>query len=102
MASAIAVRRRLHEGSGDTVRSSANESVREIEELYRATYQRLVLSAYALTGDLPEAQDAVREAFVRAVSRPAKVLAADSPEASSKDGVNWSETAKAPRPVAID
>ncbi|GAA1695587.1 hypothetical protein GCM10009765_51000 [Fodinicola feengrottensis] len=40
-----------------------------------------MVPAYALTGDLPEAQDAIQEAFVRAVARPAKVLDADNPEA---------------------
>ncbi|GAA1664950.1 sigma-70 family RNA polymerase sigma factor [Fodinicola feengrottensis] len=40
-----------------------------------------MLSAYALTGDAAEAQDAVQEAFVRALARPGPVLAADSPEA---------------------
>jgi RNA polymerase sigma-70 factor (ECF subfamily) len=52
-----------------------------LEEIYRDVHQRLVLAAYTLTGDLGEAQDAVQEAFVRAVARPQKVLGADSPEA---------------------
>jgi RNA polymerase sigma-70 factor (ECF subfamily) len=54
---------------------------RSLELLYRSTYERLVLSAYALTGDVAEAQDAVQEAFVRALARPGPVLTADSPEA---------------------
>ncbi|WP_222853437.1 sigma-70 family RNA polymerase sigma factor [Fodinicola acaciae] len=66
---------------GEPAVASGGEVARRLEEIYRATYQRLVLAAYALTGDLPEAQDAVQEAFLKAIARPAKALAADSPEA---------------------
>ncbi|WP_163511195.1 RNA polymerase sigma factor [Fodinicola acaciae] len=52
-----------------------------LDEIFRATYRRLVVSVYALTGSMAEAQDVVSEAFVQAVSRPEKVLAAQSPEA---------------------
>ncbi|WP_222853498.1 RNA polymerase sigma factor [Fodinicola acaciae] len=62
-------------------RVSRAGAVAQLEEIYRATHERLVLAAYTLTGDLGEAQDCVQEAFVRAVSRPAKVLSASSPEA---------------------
>lgn len=62
-------------------RAAPRSRAATLEEIYRGTYDRLVLSAYALTGSLAEAQDAVQEAFTRAVARPAKVLAADSPEA---------------------
>jgi RNA polymerase sigma-70 factor (ECF subfamily) len=51
-----------------------------IAELYSASARRMVVGVYELTGDLAEAQEAVQEAFVRAVASPAKVLAADSPE----------------------
>ncbi|WP_163511470.1 sigma factor [Fodinicola acaciae] len=53
----------------------------EIARIHRDTYERLLLSAYALTGSRAEAQDAVQETFVRASRRPASVLAADSAEA---------------------
>jgi DNA-directed RNA polymerase specialized sigma24 family protein len=49
----------------------------QIAQIYRDTYERLLLSAYPLTGSRAEAQ----EAFVRALRRPAKVLAAASAEA---------------------
>jgi RNA polymerase sigma factor (sigma-70 family) len=63
-------------GSGAEVGTEA-----AIEELYKGTYRRLVRSAYALTGDLSEAQDVVQEAFARAVAAPRKVLGAADPEA---------------------
>jgi RNA polymerase sigma-70 factor (ECF subfamily) len=37
---------------------------RDIDELYTATYQRLVVQLYAICGDLADAEDAVQEAFV--------------------------------------
>ncbi|HEY1486417.1 MAG TPA: sigma-70 family RNA polymerase sigma factor, partial [Micromonosporaceae bacterium] len=36
------------------------------DELYRATSRRLLQYAYAMTGDLPTAQDITQEAYVRA------------------------------------
>jgi RNA polymerase sigma-70 factor (ECF subfamily) len=67
---------------GEPVRLARQAEVRaRLAEIYRDVHQRLVLTAYTLTGDLAEAQDAVQEAFVRAVARPQKVLAADSAEA---------------------
>ena len=55
--------------------------IREIEEIYRGCAQRMVIAAYGLTSNLSDAQDAVQEAFVRAVASPRRVLAADNPEA---------------------
>jgi RNA polymerase sigma factor (sigma-70 family) len=60
--------------------SSAVSAVDRIEEMYRAYARRMVIGVYELTGNLGEAQEAVQEAFVRAVAAPAKVLAADSPD----------------------
>jgi RNA polymerase sigma-70 factor (ECF subfamily) len=44
---------------GDTVR-----------ELYEGCYRRLVGQLFAICGNLGEAEDAVQEAFVRAVEKP--------------------------------
>jgi RNA polymerase sigma-70 factor (sigma-E family) len=49
--------------------------------LYRSCYRRLVLTAYALTGDLGEAEEVTQEAFALAYGRLDRVTAADSPEA---------------------
>ena len=51
-----------------------------VREVYDASYRRLVVQLYALTGDLGEAEDAVQEAFVTALAhRPFADL--DNPEA---------------------
>jgi RNA polymerase sigma-70 factor (ECF subfamily) len=55
-----------------------------IEDLYRGCARSMVVAAYGLTGNLAEAQDAVQEAFVRAVASPRKVLEADDPRAYLK------------------
>lgn len=49
--------------------------------VYEASHQRLVVQLYGITGDLQEAQDAVQEAFVRALSRSGRFAAMDNPEA---------------------
>jgi RNA polymerase sigma factor (sigma-70 family) len=41
----------------------------ELEELYDASYRRLVVQAYAVCGDLADAEDAVQEAFVTAIRK---------------------------------
>ena len=51
------------------------------EEFYAASYKRLLRQLYAITGDLPEAEDAVQEAFIRAADHWARVRAYDLPEA---------------------
>jgi RNA polymerase sigma-70 factor (sigma-E family) len=50
-------------------------------ELYHAAYRRLVTQLHAFTTDLAEAQDAVQEAFARALARPATLARVDNPEA---------------------
>lgn len=40
-----------------------------LHELYDASYGRLVLQLYAICGDLADAEDAVQEAFVKAVGQ---------------------------------
>jgi RNA polymerase sigma-70 factor (ECF subfamily) len=52
-----------------------------IERLYRESSRQLLVAAFALTGDLGEAEDAVQEAFVRAFAHPWKVARADNPVA---------------------
>ncbi|GAA1723475.1 SigE family RNA polymerase sigma factor [Fodinicola feengrottensis] len=53
----------------------------ELDEIFRATYRRLVVSMYAVTGDFVEAQDIVADAFVAAVTYRERLLAVASPEA---------------------
>lgn len=52
----------------------------EFDAFYKATRHRLVLQAYALTGDLPCARNAVRAAFTAAWHHWRKVSRLDSPE----------------------
>lgn len=53
----------------------------DLRDLYAASAGRLVAQIYGMTGDFAEAQDAVQEAFARAVAKPAGVRAATNPEA---------------------
>ncbi|MGQ0837785.1 sigma-70 family RNA polymerase sigma factor [Actinokineospora sp.] len=50
-------------------------------ELYRSVYRRLVFAAYALVGDLGEAEEIAQEAFAVGYRRRSALAAADSPEA---------------------
>ena len=59
-------------------RSSA---VDRVQEVYATSYRRLVGQLTGVTGDPVEAEDAVMEAFARAVNSPRSFLAADNPEA---------------------
>jgi RNA polymerase sigma-70 factor (ECF subfamily) len=52
-----------------------------LRELYDGCYRRLVGQLYALSGNLGEAEDAVQEAFVRAVEKPRRFSRVDNPEA---------------------
>jgi RNA polymerase sigma-70 factor, ECF subfamily len=51
------------------------------DEFYQATYSRLVGQLYPVTGSLPQAEEVVQEAFVRALARWSHVRAYDVPEA---------------------
>jgi RNA polymerase sigma-70 factor (ECF subfamily) len=51
------------------------------DDFYRATSRRVLHQVYALTSDLPEAQDCVQEAYARAWQRWARVGRHDDPEA---------------------
>jgi RNA polymerase sigma-70 factor (sigma-E family) len=50
-------------------------------ELYQSCYQRLVLTAYALTNDLGDAEEITQEAFAVAYRRRESVAGAANPEA---------------------
>ncbi|MET8043251.1 sigma-70 family RNA polymerase sigma factor [Micromonospora sp. NPDC005215] len=52
-----------------------------IGDLYTGCFRRLVVQLYAVTGDLGEAQEAVQEAFTRAVAAPGRLARLDNPEA---------------------
>ncbi|TDD52302.1 sigma-70 family RNA polymerase sigma factor [Kribbella antibiotica] len=50
-------------------------------EVYDGCYRRLVGQLYAMCGSLVEAEDAVQEAFVRALEKPGRFAEIDNPEA---------------------
>lgn len=52
-----------------------------ISELYAGCFRRLVVQLYAVTGDMNEAQEAVQEAFTRALAAPGRLTRLDNPEA---------------------
>jgi RNA polymerase sigma-70 factor (ECF subfamily) len=54
---------------------------RDLDELYAASYRRLVVQMFALCGDMADAEDAVQEAFVIAIRKRRRVMHADNPEA---------------------
>ena len=53
----------------------------EIQELYAASYRRLLGQLIGVTGNVAEAEDVVQEAFVRGLDHPRRLLSADNPEA---------------------
>jgi RNA polymerase sigma-70 factor (ECF subfamily) len=54
---------------------------RDFEDFYATNYGRLVVQLYAVTGNLPDAEDAVQEAFARASVHWGRVRAYELPEA---------------------
>ena len=56
-------------------------AVDRAQEVYATSYRRLVGQLTGVTGDPVEAEDAVMEAFARAVNSSRSFLAADNPEA---------------------
>jgi RNA polymerase sigma factor (sigma-70 family) len=52
-----------------------------VRELYEGCYRRLVGQLFAICGNRGEAEDAVQEAFVRAVEKPRRFAQVDNPEA---------------------
>jgi RNA polymerase sigma-70 factor (ECF subfamily) len=53
----------------------------ELDELYDASYRRLVVQLYAVCGDLADAEDAVQEAFVTAIRKHREFAKVANPEA---------------------
>ncbi|MCW2797524.1 sigma-70 family RNA polymerase sigma factor [Nocardioides sp.] len=52
-----------------------------VRGVYDASYRRLVVQLFALTGDLADAEDAVQEAFVTALGKGRAFADLDNPEA---------------------
>ncbi|WBQ04159.1 RNA polymerase sigma factor [Kribbella sp. CA-293567] len=52
-----------------------------VRELYEGCYRRLVGQLFAICGSRGEAEDAVQEAFVKAVEKPRRFAQVDNPEA---------------------
>jgi DNA-directed RNA polymerase specialized sigma24 family protein len=52
-----------------------------LHELYDASYGRLVLQLFAICGDLADAEDAVQEAFVKAIGKGRAFGQVRNPEA---------------------
>ncbi|GAA0608988.1 sigma-70 family RNA polymerase sigma factor [Kribbella sandramycini] len=53
----------------------------DLREVYEGCYRRLVSQLFAVCGSLAEAEDAVQEAFVRAIEKPSRFAQVDNPEA---------------------
>jgi RNA polymerase sigma-70 factor (sigma-E family) len=53
----------------------------DLDELYAATYRRLVVQLYAVCGDLADAEDAVQEGFVTAICKRRELDRIGNPEA---------------------
>jgi len=53
----------------------------DLNELYDASYRRLVVQIYAVCGDVAEAEDAVQDAFVTALRKRSGLAAVSNPEA---------------------
>ena len=53
----------------------------DLDELYDASYRRLVVQLYAICGEFADAEDAVQEAFVTALRKRREFTRVDNPEA---------------------
>ncbi|HEU5037435.1 MAG TPA: sigma-70 family RNA polymerase sigma factor [Nocardioides sp.] len=53
----------------------------DLDDLYDASYRRLVVQIYAMCGDLAEAEDAVQDAFVTALRKRSQLARVSNPEA---------------------
>ena len=61
--------------------SAAGDSHWSLQEVFDASYRRLVVQLYAVVGNAGEAEDLVQDAFVRASASGAKFLRVENPEA---------------------
>ena len=52
-----------------------------VREVFDASYRRLVVQVFAVVGELTDAEDAVQEAFVKALGHGRAFVALDNPEA---------------------
>ena len=52
-----------------------------LDELYSASYRRLVVQLYAISGNLTDAEDAVQEGFVAALRKRRQLAQVQNPEA---------------------
>lgn len=59
----------------------AGDSQWSLQEVFDASYRRLVVQLYAVVGNAGEAEDLVQDAFVRASASGARFLRVDNPEA---------------------
>ena len=55
--------------------------VHDLNDLYDASYRRLVVQVYAICGDLAVAEDAVQDAFVTALRKRSQLARVSNPEA---------------------
>ena len=53
----------------------------DLDDLYAASYRRLVVQMFAICGDQADAEDAVQEAFVAALRKARQLDATSNPEA---------------------
>ncbi len=53
----------------------------DLDELYAVAYRRLVVQLFAICGSLPDAEDAVQEAFVTAIRRRSELARLGNAEA---------------------
>ena len=59
----------------------AGDSHWRLQEVFDASYRRLVVQLYAVVGNAGEAEDLVQDAFVRASASGTRFLRVDNPEA---------------------
>jgi RNA polymerase sigma-70 factor, ECF subfamily len=61
--------------------SRAQDARGNLQEVFDASYRRLVVQLYAVVGNAGEAEDLVQDAFVRASASGSRFLKVDNPEA---------------------
>jgi len=62
-------------------RAVPSEARASLEQVFELSYRRLAVQLYGVVGNLPEAEDLVQEAFVRAAAAGARFRRVDNPEA---------------------